>query len=313
MDPAVKRLAMEVEDHPMEYNTFEGSIPKGEYGGGTVMLWDRGTYFPDEAKPDEDPEKALLREHRAGKISVTFEGERLLGSFALVRTDHGPKPKWLLIKHRDEHAERGSDIVAEYPTSVESGRTMEQIADEDDGAVWHSNRDAIEPMRPSNAESLPAARGWVFEPRFEGTRVLAYVTPDMHRLLPGSGRSVDDRVPEIAEALQALAVRSNRSFVLDGVIGGMEEGEPAMYVFDLLLDADDVVAAEPWSERRERLEALFRRRRVPGVTLAPVLRRGGSTLRERAAREGWKGVVAKRASAPYRPGETSDDWLRIDL
>jgi bifunctional non-homologous end joining protein LigD len=313
LDPAVKRLAMEVEDHPMAYNTFEGSIPKGEYGGGTVMLWDRGTYFADEAKPGEDEQEVLQREHRAGKMSITFEGERLHGSFALVRTDRGPKPKWLLIKHRDDYAERGSDITAEFTTSVDTGRTMEEIAGDDGSAVWHSNRDAIEPMEAEAADELPTGGGWVFEPHFDGTRVLAYVTPDTHRLLPGSGRSLDDRVPEIADSLQALARRTDRSFVLDGVISGIDGKDPELHAFDLLLEADDVLAAEPWTERRKRLEALFSRRRVTGVTLAPVVRRGGASLLKRAEREGWSGIVAKRADSTYSPGTASPDWQRIDL
>jgi bifunctional non-homologous end joining protein LigD len=77
LDPRVRRLAMEVEDHPIEYNDFEGTIPAGEYGGGTVMLWDRGNYTPDEPKKGESPEQAVLREYRAGKLSITFHGERL--------------------------------------------------------------------------------------------------------------------------------------------------------------------------------------------------------------------------------------------
>jgi bifunctional non-homologous end joining protein LigD len=312
LDPAVKRLAMEVEDHPMEYNTFEGTIPQGEYGGGTVMLWDRGTYRADEAGPDDDEQAVLRREHAAGKMSVTFEGERLRGSFALVRTGRGPKPKWLLIKHRDEDAERGSDIVAEHVTSVETGRTMEEIAGDDESAVWHSDRDAIEPMEADAADALPSGRGWRYEPLYDGTRVLAYVTPESHRLVPGSGRSLDDRLPEIAGALRALATRTGRSFVLDGVATGMGEAEPVLYVFDLLLDDGEVIVGEPWTERRTRLEALFHRRRVPHVKLATVWTRGGAAVLDRAEREGWSGVVAKRANAPYRAGERSDDWRRVD-
>src|SRR5687767_2040788 len=97
VDPSVRRLAMEVEDHPIEYNTFEGTIPKGQYGGGTVMLWDRGTYTADES--DGDDEATLRREYSAGKMSFTLHGERLRGSFALIRTrGAGDKPQWLLMK-----------------------------------------------------------------------------------------------------------------------------------------------------------------------------------------------------------------------
>ena len=137
VDPSVKRLAMEVEDHPIEYNTFEGTIPKGQYGGGTVMLWDRGTYEADES--DGDDEATLRREYEAGKMSFTLHGERLQGSFTLIRTRRGSdKPQWLLMKHRDAHARPGHDITAEITTSVDTGRTMDEIAT-GASAVWHSN------------------------------------------------------------------------------------------------------------------------------------------------------------------------------
>jgi bifunctional non-homologous end joining protein LigD len=130
LDPSVKRLAVEVEDHPIEYNTFEGTIPEGGYGGGTVMLWDRGTYYIDDVDGDVDQDSAAQKEYRDGKLSITFEGERLKGSFTLVRTRQTQrKPQWLLIKHRDEFAEPGSDIVAEVETSVTTGRTMEEITE----------------------------------------------------------------------------------------------------------------------------------------------------------------------------------------
>src|SRR5690606_25763764 len=115
------------------------TIPAGEYGGGTVMLWDRGTYSPDEPKQDEEPADAVRRGLDAGKLSFTFRGERLHGSFALVRTSRGEEPKWLLIKHRDETARADGDITAEVLRSVDTGRTMEEIAAESD-RVWRSNR-----------------------------------------------------------------------------------------------------------------------------------------------------------------------------
>jgi bifunctional non-homologous end joining protein LigD len=133
LDPAVKRLAMQVEDHPIEYNSFEGTIPQGEYGGGTVMLWDRGTYIADPAMADgESDEAAVQHGYDRGDLKVVLHGERMRGSWVLVRTRFGPgrsssKPSWLLIKHRDNFAKPGSDIVADAVTSVESGRTMEEI------------------------------------------------------------------------------------------------------------------------------------------------------------------------------------------
>ncbi|MBA3344176.1 MAG: hypothetical protein H0T44_02585 [Gemmatimonadales bacterium] len=137
LDPAVKRLAMQVEDHPIEYNSFEGTIPKGEYGGGTVMLWDRGTYT--FAGDDPRPEDALRRGYEKGDFKILLRGKRLRGSWVLVRTRRGDerRPQWLLIKHRDEFAQAESDIVAEELTSVATRRTMEQIAT-GKSRVWHS-------------------------------------------------------------------------------------------------------------------------------------------------------------------------------
>ena len=139
LDPSDKRLAMQVEDHPMEYNSFEGVIPKGEYGGGSVMLWDRGTYtHPEET---DDPVQRLRDGHEKGDFKFELRGKRLRGSWVLVRLRRGDpeKPAWLLIKHRDEFARPGYDVVAAEQTSVRTGRTMEQIA-KGRSRVWNSNR-----------------------------------------------------------------------------------------------------------------------------------------------------------------------------
>ena len=127
LDPAVKRLAIEVEDHPIDYNSFEGTIPAGEYGGGTVMLWDRGTYT---YAGDSDEQLAALRGgDRKGDFKFELRGKRLRGSWVLVRTRRsGRKNQWLLIKHRDERADPDVDPVEKYRTSVTTGRTMAQIA-----------------------------------------------------------------------------------------------------------------------------------------------------------------------------------------
>jgi bifunctional non-homologous end joining protein LigD len=127
LNPSVKRLAIEVEDHPIEYNTFEGTIPQGEYGGGTVMLWDRGTYgYPGES---DDPVAELRAGYRKGDFKFELHGKRLHGSWVLVRTRRdGRKNQWLLIKHRDDDADPELDPVETYQTSVKTGRTMDEIA-----------------------------------------------------------------------------------------------------------------------------------------------------------------------------------------
>jgi bifunctional non-homologous end joining protein LigD len=140
LDPATKRLAVEVEDHPIDYGTFEGTIPKGEYGGGTVQLWDRGTWQPQSTA---DPERDLKR----GSLKVCFDGKRMHGGWALIRLrdkDTGfrrnPRHNWLLIKETDEFARPGEpEALASETTSVKTGRTLEEIASRSRN-VWHSNR-----------------------------------------------------------------------------------------------------------------------------------------------------------------------------
>jgi bifunctional non-homologous end joining protein LigD len=130
LDPSVKRLAIHVEDHPIEYNAFEGTIPEGEYGGGTVMIWDQGTYT--SAGDDDDPEAALREGYRRGDFKFVLKGKRLKGSWVLVRTrgrgDRARSGQWLLIKHRDATADPDTDPTAVHLTSSRSGRTMEEIA-----------------------------------------------------------------------------------------------------------------------------------------------------------------------------------------
>ena len=138
-DPAARRLAMEVEDHPTEYNRFEGTIPEGEYGGGTVMIWDRGTYEP----VGDGGEDTLRAAYRRGSLKIVFHGHRMLGEWALVRmrADARSRKQWLLIKHRDDYAKADFDVVALADTSVASGRTMAEIASRS-RRVWRSNRRA---------------------------------------------------------------------------------------------------------------------------------------------------------------------------
>lgn len=124
LDPADKRLAVRTEDHPLSYATFEGTIPKGQYGGGTVMLWDRGTYEAESGGGVE----ALRDGYARGDLKFVLHGERLRGGWVLVRMKRPGRPQWLLIKHRDEFATSKSDVAADEMTSVVTGRTMEQIA-----------------------------------------------------------------------------------------------------------------------------------------------------------------------------------------
>lgn len=131
LDPKIKRLAMHVEDHPIEYGSFQGTIPKGQYGGGTVMLWDKGTWLPQ----DENPYAA----YQAGNMKFILRGKKLKGLWKLIRT--GTENSWLLIKTQDEYAQDQAeyDVTLKEPNSVMTKQTMEQIAN-NSKKVWHSNR-----------------------------------------------------------------------------------------------------------------------------------------------------------------------------
>ena len=251
IDPGVKRLAMEVEDHPISYNTFEGTIPKGQYGGGTVMLWDKGHYTADKAE-DGDHQAAMRKGYEKGKIDFTFHGNRVNGSFALVRTSRaGSKPQWLLIKHRDEYAQPGSDVVAENMTSVTTGRTMEEIAG-GRSRVWQSNRaekksaatktrsrtqartstvktSDILPMLATAGKEIPDTRDWTFEPKYDGIRVLAFIAPGAARLITRNAKDKTAQFPEIVAELQKLPGRTKKPLVLDGEIVALENGEAARF------------------------------------------------------------------------------------
>ncbi|HLN39284.1 MAG TPA: DNA polymerase ligase N-terminal domain-containing protein, partial [Xanthobacteraceae bacterium] len=183
LDPGEKRLAVHVEDHPVEYNTFEGTIPQGEYGGGTVMIWDRGHWTPEG-----DPHQGLAKGH----LTFDLDGEKLHGRWHLVRLRARPKERrdnWLLIKSKDEAARgpRGKDILDEEPRSVATGRSMDEIAEgKGKKRVWHSNRDAKQAAaKKAQPPGKPAPR-----PRARAKAAARTSTQKK------SSRAAHDRLPE---------------------------------------------------------------------------------------------------------------------
>src|SRR6267143_801852 len=368
LDPSVKRLAMQVEDHPIDYNTFEGTIPKGEYGGGTVMLWDRGTYSSDVATSPEKEEDAIREGLRRGDLKITFHGERLHGSYALIRMKFArdgssSRPQWLLIKHRDEFA-TDRDVVAENMTSVETDRTMEEITS-GKSRVWRSNREpeksavtssparksavkssepklsfkSLEPMYASVGSEVPG-EGWTFEPKYDGIRVLAYATPTEVKLITRNGKDKALQFPEIVAVLKKLASQSRRSLVLDGEIVALIDGEPARFqelqsrmhvkdshmierlssstpaalvLFDILMDGDEVLMKEPWSERRARLLERVAKRVSTQLRITESVQGAGKKMLEKARRQGWEGIIAKRVDSRYEPGTRTRNWLKLKI
>jgi bifunctional non-homologous end joining protein LigD len=257
LDPHDKRLAVEVEDHPLDYGDFEGTIPRGEYGGGTVQLWDRG-YWESESG---DPDKGF----RKGDLKFTLYGEKLGGSWVLVRMrndrDGGKRTNWLLIKHRDEFAKEGkANDILEADKSVASGRTMDQIAAgkgrapkpfmmaksrrASADAIWHSNRggDVITYAAPAKAKGKKAAsipdfvapelctpvdrppdgEGWCHEIKFDGYRVQLRVEDGEARLRTRKGLDWTDKFAGIAKQASALP-----DVLIDGEIVALDhEGAP---------------------------------------------------------------------------------------
>jgi bifunctional non-homologous end joining protein LigD len=266
LDPADKRLAMQTEDHPVEYGGFEGVIPKGEYGGGTVLLWDRGTW-----EPIGDVREGL----RKGKIEFLLHGEKLRGSWTLVRIrgrDARESGKtWLLMKHRDVEVRPASeyDITEDRPESVVTGRAMDEIARDQD-RVWHSNRSPAEqepapkPKRgraarpkPRDLPSVPGARRapppadlepqlatlvkepprgdeWVHEMKLDGFRILARVEGGHARLWSRNAKDWTARFPSVARAVEKLGVPTA---ILDGEVAMvMPDGRTS---FNALQNAHD--------------------------------------------------------------------------
>ncbi|MBB3313320.1 bifunctional non-homologous end joining protein LigD [Rhizobium sp. BK196] len=256
LDPHDKRLAVEVEDHPLDYGDFEGTIPKGQYGGGTVMLWDRGYWEPEGRK---SPQEAL----RKGDFKFTIEGKRLHGSFVLVRMhgdrDGGKRTNWLLIKHHDDYCveENGAAVLEANATSVASGRTMEQIADGkgrkprpfmmanadiEADAVWDSKHglaaderkkrsrkdvatstaadlpDFIDPQLCEPLDRPPAGDDWLHEIKFDGYRIQMRVADGAATLKTRKGLNWTGKYPEIADAAADLP-----DCIIDGEICALDE------------------------------------------------------------------------------------------
>ena len=256
LDPHDKRLAVEVEDHPLDYGDFEGSIPKGEYGGGTVQLWDRGYWESD------DPDKGFKK----GDLKFTLYGDKLHGSWVLVRMRHdrdgGKRTNWLLIKHRDEYAKEGkANNVLDEDKSVASGRTMEQIAAgkgrapkpfmlaktkrASADAVWHSNRrddvisspapakalrgrqvaampDFVAPELCASVDRPPSGEGWCHEIKFDGYRVQLRIEDGVATLKTRKGLDWTDKFEAIAKEAGALP-----DMLIDGEVVALDrEGTP---------------------------------------------------------------------------------------
>jgi bifunctional non-homologous end joining protein LigD len=350
-DPHVRRLAVMVEDHPLDYSGFEGIIPRGEYGAGQVIVWDRGTYSPDEngelSFDDRARAEERMREGLAtGKLSMHLRGTKLKGSWTLVRMHRGDK-NWLLIKHKDEYSDPQRDVLAEE-ASVVSGLTIDDLksghlppdaktvrADpgQTAGAVKAAMPRKASPMLASLATAPFSDERWLFEPKLDGFRTLAFLNRSKVRLQSRRGLDVTDHCPALAESLQSQPVSQA---ILDGEVIAIDSKgrlcfqclqgylksisrlkadqieEPSAviyYVFDILyLDGCDLTGV-PLKRRKELLEGML----ATNERVRPVehFAADGETVYRAAVENGLEGVIAKRLDSLYEAGKRSASWLKI--
>ena len=343
MNPADKRLAVMVEDHPLDYGNFEGVIPADNYGAGPVILWDRGVYRVIDPK-DGNAADAV----RAGKLDLELSGFKLHGAFTLVRTRgmKDGKQNWLLIKKRDTWAS-DEDVTLAHPRSVLSGLTVDEMRDAD--AVGREISRELDragakrrdtPLKPADFPLSLAklayepfdGKQWLFEIKYDGIRALAIRDGDHVRLYGRSGVEITQRYPEVALAFDALPYDR---FVMDGEIVALDErGRPDFqtlqrrmhvqdartaqalslsipvihFIFDLLtFDGFDLRSLE-LEKRKEFLSRLIRGE-GPIRYCDHIVGRGREFF-EAAASAGLEGIVAKRRDAPYR-GSRSPDWIKL--
>jgi bifunctional non-homologous end joining protein LigD len=336
IDPGEKRLAMRTEDHPLDYGSFEGTIPEGEYGGGTVMLWDRGRWTP---APGKDPSKTI----EEGHLHFTLEGERMKGEWVLFRLNprKGERGEpWMLKKVTDEYAdpENGEELVDDCVTSVTTGRTMAEIAAGED--VWRSNRSgqkggrskkkagsAPPPFQPPQLATLvddvPTGSDWLYEYKYDGYRLLLAVGEGVATAWTRHGKDWSDKFRALVKAAahlpagslidgEAVAIGENGrpSFqLLQSTLKDQRGANLVFYAFDLLVDRGEDIKRLPNIVRKDRLASLLAGVNPPIIYGDHVIGRGEDLFRE-VCKQGGEGIVAKKASCAYK-GVRTRNWLKI--
>jgi bifunctional non-homologous end joining protein LigD len=314
LDPADKRLAVEVEDHPLEYGDFEGVIPEHEYGAGTVEIWDRGTWTPDG-----DAERGL----REGHLTFALSGKRLSGRWALIRMnrrDKSGKQPWLLIRERESRPRGGNGKAASDPAAPATR-----------GAKRSATPTAklparLEPELATLVSDAPTGAGWLYELKYDGYRILARIDDDDVRLVTRNRQDWTARFPAIARDLARLKLgpswldgevcvldsQGRSSFsALQRALSG-DSKSPVLYaIFDApFLERKDL-RSQPLSERRDALEkALGKLGARSSLRFSAALTGPGARLREEACKRGLEGIIAKRADSRYRH-ERTRDWIKL--
>jgi bifunctional non-homologous end joining protein LigD len=326
-----KRLAVQTEDHPYDYASFEGVIPPGQYGAGEVIVWDCGVYSPDEGETLFHDRKAAERRVREGlekgKLSILLRGEKLKGSFALVRTKSGNGREWLLIKHKDRYASQAD--VAQQNRSVLSGAAVEELK------VVPARRlpatrlvpsgetspmpASLAPMLAGTADAVFNRPDWMWEPKLDGYRVLAFISDKGVKLRSRNGLELAGDFPSLVAELGKQGV----SMVLDGEIVAFDaEGRPSfnamqnrgatvhavLFCFDLPYFAGVDLRKTPYRDRRRYLAQCLLP--TPLVQLVHA-QEDGVALARAALASGFEGVIGKRKDSRYEAGKRSGAWLKV--
>ncbi|MEA4841976.1 MAG: DNA ligase D [[Clostridium] symbiosum] len=317
-DTREKRLAVQVEDHPLDYRNFEGTIPKGEYGGGIVMLWDEGFW-----EPYGNVEEGL----RKGELKFTLQGRRMKGKWALIRLKGKPgdtKNNWLMLKEKDEYA-KPIDGTSEYITSIRTGRTMEEIEQGDMKKFTVNPFDKVDVQLAKLVNQVPQGDDWIYEMKYDGYRIVAFVESNQVRLVTRNGNDYQKRFYEIASSLINWA--GSRSMVLDGEMvitdasgktdfqalqNYLKNGksEKLTYiVFDLLaLDGKDL-RNHTIMKRKEILETLIKDA-PPNLYYSRYIRGMGQESFAAACKAGMEGIVGKKVDSIYS-GSRNGDWIKL--
>jgi bifunctional non-homologous end joining protein LigD len=330
-----KRLAVRTEDHPLEYGGFEGIIPKGNYGAGTVMLWDTGRW-----EPIGDPHEELAK----GKIAFNLFGRKMRGRWALVlmRKASEKHQNWLLIKERDEEAAPDRDLVAEEPDSVASGRDLAAIAAE--GGIWRSGEQGgkepkaaqakrggrpsfVEPQLATLVEMPPEGDGWLFEVKFDGYRTEIAASGADVRAYTRSGLDWTERFPNVIAAMKSLDLDG---VLMDGEIVALDRDGRSNFgalqnalqsgrtdlvyeVFDLLHEGKTDWRSAPLRDRKARLSELLEPAKKDGVLVySDHIEGNGEAMLAMAREKGLEGIIGKRADRPYRSGRGAA-WVKVKV
>jgi bifunctional non-homologous end joining protein LigD len=342
LEPLAKHLAMHVEDHPLDYGAFEGNIPKGQYGGGSVMLWDRGSY---ELLGDAP----ALAQIERGDFKFRLHGEKLRGEFALVlMRGRGKGNEWLLIKKKDAEAKPGWNIE-DFARSVVTGRTQQEIAEDlpahdppsanqpftaPQGAVKSPMPRSVAPMLATIATRPPSGDAWMYEVKWDGVRAVCFIENSELRIFSRTQKRCDQQYPELSvlpshvKASQAIldgeiAVlddqgRSSFSLIQPRIsvadanaIAHLSRSAPVhLFLFDLLYLEGYDLRGVPLEERKRLLAEIV----TPSerIHVSDYFTVDGNAMLEAARANGLEGIVAKARASKYE-GRRSRDWVKIKI